>query len=497
LRTFVEHAWSIAEPGVSFVPGWHVDAICEHLEAVTRGQIRNLLITVPPRHTKSYLVSVFWPCWEWIDHPERRWLFSSYAESLAIRDSVKSRRLIQTPWYRTNWPHVELLAGQSEKRRYEILGGGYRIAAGVGGSITGEGGDRVMADDPNNVNEAESDTVRRGVIDWWDTVMSTRLNDPKTSAKVIIMQRCHQADLAGHVLEQGGYEHLSLPARYEGEKRATSIGWSDPRSEPGELLWPARFGEKEIADLERALGSYAAAGQLQQRPSPAEGGMLKRHWWRYWRPASVTLPPVPVKMPDGSIASVEAVPLPARLDVEIQSWDMAFKDLASCDFVVGQAWGALGADRFALDQVRDRLDFPATLQAVRAFSAKWPWAVAKLVEDKANGPAVIAMLQHEIAGLIPVEPQGGKQARAAAVSPQIEAGNVYLPHPSLAPWVEGFIEECATFPNGKHDDQVDTATQALIRLSGVGECETTLLYFGANGELTEDPDAGRISISPY
>lgn len=468
LREFVQQAWAVVEPATAFVPGWHLDAICDHLQAVTSGQIRNLLITLPPRHMKSLAVSVFWLCWEWIRSPERRWLFSSYAETLSLRDSVQCRRLLQSPWYRKNWgDRFVLTSDQNEKRRFENSKSGYRIASSVGGSNTGEGGDRIVVDDPHNVNDAESDLVRQGAIAWWDTVMSTRMNDPKTGAKVIVMQRVHERDLGGHVLEQGGYEHLCLPAEYEGSRKTTVIGWSDPRQQTGELLCPERFGRAEIEELKRRLGSYAAAAQLQQRPSPAEGGLIKRHWWRFWQPRGAALPPVMVKHPDGTVGAVMPTVLPEFFDETLQSWDCAFKDLKSSDYVVGQVWARKSADRFLLDQDRRQMDCPATMEAIRNLTAKWPRARAKLIEDKANGSAVVQMLRHELPGMLPVEPEGGKIARVSAVSPQIESGNVYLPHPAIAPWVEGFIEECAAFPHGRHDDQVDAMSQALLRLTRI------------------------------
>ena len=235
----------------------------------------------------------------------------------------------------------------------------------MGGAAAGEGGDRIVCDDPHNVQDAESDPVRKATLDWWDTVMSTRANDPRTAAMVVVMQRCHQLDLAGHLLERGGWEHLCLPAEYEGSKRATSICFVDPRKDQGELLWQERFGQQEIDSLKRSLGSYAAAGQLQQRPSPAGGGIFKKYWWRYWRPAHLNLPPVQVRMPDGEIRAVPAVPLPERFDTVLLSWDLAFKDLVTSDFVVGQVWAGVKADRFLLDQKRARLDMPKTVQAIR------------------------------------------------------------------------------------------------------------------------------------
>lgn len=477
LKEFVRQAWPVVEPSTDFVAGWHIDAIIEHLEAVTRCQIRNLLINVPPRHMKSLLVSVFWPAWEWIRFPERRWLYSSYAASLSIRDSVKCRRLIESPWYQRLFGNVfSLTSDQNTKGRFDNNRSGYRLSTSVGGAVTGEGGDRIVCDDAHNVQEAESDSVRKGTLDWWDLVMSTRVNDPKTSGKVVVMQRCHQQDLSGHLLEQGGWEHLCLPAEYEGPPCVTSIGWTDPRRDHGELLWPDRFGPQEIGSLKRSLGSYATAGQLQQRPSPAGGGIFKRHWFRYWSPRGMDLPPVIVRLPDGTQQTIAAIEVPPRVDEQIQSWDCAFKDLETSDYVVGQVWGRIRSIYLLGDQIRARMDCPSTVKAVRELSQRWPGTIAKLIEDKANGSAVIQMLSHEIPGILPVNPSGGKIARAAAVSPLIEAGNIYLPHPQFAPWVNDFIEECAAFPNAAHDDQVDAMTQALLRWNLVPE--HTVVYYG-------------------
>jgi predicted phage terminase large subunit-like protein len=424
---------------------------------------------------KSLLVSVFWPAWEWITWPERRWLYSSYGAQLAIRDSIKCRRLIESAWYQARWAdRFALTSDQNTKGRFDNNRSGYRLSTSVGGAATGEGGDRIVCDDPHNVQEAESDAVRKATLDWWDVVMSTRVNDPKTAAKVVVMQRCHQQDLSGHLIEQGGWEHLCLPAEFEGAGCATSIGWSDPRTEHGELLWPDRFGTREIADLKISLGSYAAAGQLQQRPSPSGGGLFRRHWFRYWQPRGADLPPVVVRLPDGTPRSIIAIEMPWRVEEQIQSWDCAFKDKESSDYVVGQAWGRVGSIYFLGDQIRGRMDFPSTLNAVRELSKRFPGTLAKLIEDKANGSAVIQMLYREIPGILPVNPEGGKIARAAAVSPLIEAGNVYLPHPLYAPWVDDFIEECAAFPNGAHDDQVDAMTQALLRWNMVPD--QTIVY---------------------
>lgn len=446
LPEFIRQAWHVVEPATPYVPGWHLDAISDHLEALSAGEIRNLIINIPPRYMKSLSVCVFWPCYEWTKRPALRWLFSSYSDRLATRDSLKCRRLIGSLWYQERYGKVFHLAGdQNEKMRFENDKTGYRLATGVGGAATGEGGDRLIVDDPIKAKDADSEAIRDAANTWWDETMSTRGNDPKTVAKVIIMQRLHEDDLTGHVLAKmrdGGehYEHLCLPAEYEPRVYVSGIGWSDPRTQGGELLWPERFGQTEVDGLKKSLGSYGASGQLQQRPTPRGGGMIKRAWWKFYKVA------------------------PSQFDRVVDSWDMTFKDSKSSDFVAGHKWGKFGADVYLLARIHDRMDFPTAQQAVKNLAAIRPQSPTKLIEDKANGTAIIASLQRIIPGLIPVEPEGSKQARAAAVSPFIEAGNVFLPDPSIAPWIEEVIAECAAFPLGAHDDDVDAMSQALARL---------------------------------
>ncbi len=437
LGAFVHEAWPVVEPGTPFVGNWHIDAICDHLEAITRGELNRLIVNIPPRHMKSLAVTVFWPCWEWLTRPETRWLFASYAQALSTRDSLKCRRLISYPGTRdgrsaaTERTLVErigylglvsllaqmrgaepwqLTGDQSTKQRFENSRTGYRIATSVDGVATGEGGDRVVCDDPHKAEEAQSDVTRESVLRWWDQTMSTRLNQPATGAKVIVMQRLHERDLTGHLLERGGYEHLCLPAEFE---PSHPFVWpADPRTEPGELLWEERIDSEALEEIKVSLGSYGAAGQLQQRPAPDEGGILKRSWWRWW---------------DGH---PEGAP---HFDQVVQSWDMAFKDTDGSDYVVGQVWGKFGADKYLIHQVRARLEFTETVQAVieltewveRTYPARRTHS--KLVEDKANGPAVISQLRRRVPGLVAVDPQGDKVARARAVAPDVEAGNVHLP----------------------------------------------------------------------
>jgi predicted phage terminase large subunit-like protein len=273
--------------------------------------------------------------------------------------------------------------------------------------------------------------------------MSSRLVDFENSVRIIIMQRLVEGDLAGKAIAQG-YEHLMLPMEYEPKRKCvTSIGFEDPRTVEGELLNRKRFPRSAIENLKRELGSRGTAAQLQQNPIAAGGNIIKEQWARFYEV------------------------LPKRFHNLIQSWDCTFKDADDSDFVVGQVWGQHGANYYLVDQIRGRMNFVETCNAIRMLSSKHPKARTKIIEDKANGPAVISALKREVPGLIPVNPEGGKEARVHAVEPLWEAGNVYLPSGNLATWVTGpdsFLDEVIGFPAKPHDDQVDAMSQALIYL---------------------------------
>lgn len=438
LAYFVKKAWPILEPTTTYVPGFHIDAICSALEAVTRGEIRNLVINMPPRHMKSLLVSVFWPVWVWLNKPSARWLFSSYAADLSIRDSVKCRRLITHPWFMARFSDCFKLTGdQNQKEKFENDKTGYRIATSVGGRGTGEGGDFIVVDDPHKVGEAESKPVREGVLAWWDEEMSSRGNDPKTVAKVIVMQRVHQADLTGHVLFQGGYDHLCLPAEYDGPRSFLSTGWTDPRKSFGELLWPDRFGYSELKEAKLRLGSRGAAGQLQQRPAAEEGDIIKRAWiQRYQEP-------------------------PERYEEHLISVDATFTGKSTSDFVAIQVWSRYGARKWLRHRVKKQLGITETIRALLEVTELFPEATLKLIENKANGPALEDLLKLKVSGLVLWEPEGDKVARMNAVAPQFEAGNVFIP---ADPSYDEYIDELCTFPNAANDDESDATSMALLRL---------------------------------
>lgn len=405
---------------------------------------------MPPRHGKSELISKYFPAWFLGTYPDRRIILASYEAGYAATWGRKARDLLEEWGPRLFGVAVDQKSSAAD--RWDIKGReGGMITAGAGGAITGKGASVAIIDDPiKNSEDALSETIREKVWDWYRSTLRTRLQgEPR--AIILVMTRWHEDDLAARLIaaEAEGGEHwevLELPALADPTQAKP-----DPLGrEAGAALCPELFDERALLATAATLGSFWWTALYQQRPAPAEGGILKRGWFRRYRP------------PDGE---AERRAFLASFDEILQSWDMAFKDTKGSDFVVGQVWGRRAADCYLLAQRRGRLGFPATVEAVRAVSAAWPLALTKLVEDKANGPAVIDTLKHELAGLVAVDPEGGKLARAAAISGMVEAGNVYLPD---EPWVDEFLTECAAFPNGAHDDQVDAMTQALLRLMLVG-----------------------------
>lgn len=417
----------------------------------------------------SSLISVLYPAWVWTRDPSEKFLFGSYAKELATGDSTRTRRIIESEWYQARWPHVQLMEDQNMKTAFENTATGKRQVTSVGGMTTGLGGTFLIMDDPHNVQKAESAVVREAAVQWFRESWSTRANSPDT-VRIVVMQRVHQSDVSGYCLSQGDWDHLCLPMKYEGNKKETSIGWCDPREEFGELLWPERYNEDEIHALEVTLGSVGTAAQLQQRPVPRGGGTFQKEWLCFWYDDELGIPePVVVQKKDGTFQEQPQKCLPDNIDRDtaLASWDMAFKGEATSDYVVGQVWtrGGKGdrANYYLLAQERGQWDFTSTLEAVRRLQEKVSTNIT-LVEEKANGPAIIAAMRSEIPGLIAVNPEGGKESRASACAPLFEAGNVWLPHPDQFPWVQSLVDEICMFPRATYDDQVDAMTQALKRI---------------------------------
>ena len=438
LKDFVRGAWMIVEPSRRYHTNWHIEAICEHLEAVTMGQIRKLIINIPPRHMKSLLVCVFWPVWVWLKSPEARWIFSSYADNLSKRDSLKCRNILDSAFYNTVFkPQWSLKDDQNEKMRFENSATGYRIATSVGGAGTGDGGDYLVVDDPHKATDIYSEVKRQAVITWWRDVMSSRGNDPKTVRKVVVMQRLHEKDLSGELLSDGDWDHLMIPARYEPRRSViTSIGWKDPRQEENQILWPTRMPEKELDALAKEMTPLTAPGQLQQNPQPANGGLFKRHWWQRYKKSEFLLD---------------------KADLIIQFWDTAQKAGISNDCSVCATWAKTKTGFYLLDLWRGKVEAPQLKSTCIDLYAKMePHAV--VIEDKSSGSSLIQQLRQETTiPVIPYNPgQNDKEVRAVAAVPMVEAKNCYLPEGE--PWVEDFISEHERFPLSEYMDQVDTTS---------------------------------------
>ena len=504
LSEFVGHFWHVVEPETPLIWNWHIEAISLHLEAVTQMQvwdvdagpkpddaIKDLIINSPPGHMKSLITCVFWPAWEWIRYPWIQSIFSSYALELAIRDSIRCRDIVQSDQYQ-EWfePAWKIRDDRNQQKLFQNTAGGRRQCVAVGAGTTGFRGHKIVVDDALNAVDAVSDTKRSGANTWWDKAASSRLNDPRKGCKVIMGQRLHEEDLTGHAIGKGYYDHLCLPSEFDPERRrTTSIGFTDPRTEPGELLFPLFFTKEVLSQARLDLGTTDYEAQHQQNPAPPGGLIFKKWWWRYWQYPNMDLPPIEVRDESGNIHRIPAMVLPSDPGQILQSWDMSFKDVEDADFVAGGTWSRHGANVFWLDLDYGRKSFAESVKAVKSAKEKWPRTGAILIEDKANGPAVISTLTGKVPGIIAVDPQGGKEARAHATSPFVEAGNVYLPHPKMPgfEWVEPGLNQLTSFPKGSHDDIVDQATQALLRIFGIAMRPGRSAYKPVRSETTYVP----------
>lgn len=586
LYEFVKQGWHVIEPATPFCEGWHLEAICHHLESVTRGDIRRLLINIPPRHAKSLICSVFWPMWVWIEQPHFRWMGASYALSLASRDNRKCKMLIESDWYQARWGDVvQLSTDQRGKTRFETTARGYRLSVSVESSATGEGGDGIIClapatpittdrgvfpiaeivdkripakalsynhhrnrrewkeievyekssgrrsvrvsfsdgrfveathdhpfsvigkgyvqaealqpddavveesyvslsvasvepiatpeyvynlriadnhnyfacgvlthncDDPHSVRDASSDVKREDALYWFDTTLSTRLNDPKKGVMVIVMQRLHERDVSGHVLAKGGYEHLCLPAEFRADRRCTtSIGWSDPRTVEGELLWPAQVPQKELDALKKSLGPQAYSAQFQQDPVTAGGNVFKAEWFRYF---SVSDQFYVLHRPDGE-----------KKVLRQQCWLFATVDLAisksnSADYTVIATWAVTpDNDLLLVELLRERLDGPEAEATIKQCYARHRQTYI-VVEATAYQLTMTQQLARGGVPVKPYKPHRDKVSRAISASTFYAAGQVY--HQQFAAYLTDLETELVNFPVGAHDDTVDAVSCA-------------------------------------
>ncbi len=402
--------------------------------AIFANETKIIVVEAPPRHGKSELVSHWLPCWYLSMFPHRRVLLSAYAADFAAEWGEKARNTLNKFYDATG---VRVSQDSSARNRWRTEQGGGMETAGVGGQTTGKGAGLFVIDDPiKDAEEADSEVIREKHWNWWMTVPWTRREPGIGTVYVVMHTRWHQDDLAGRILANENLKpfvtRLRFPALAEDENDLLG-------RKPGDALWPEGIsaeGPNGLLALKSGMSARWWNAQFQQSPTSAEGAEIKRHWWRWYDEMPVSR---------------------NQLDFVVASWDCAFRDSDGSDYVVGQVWGVYGSYRYLLEQVRDRLDFTATVAAVASIHEKWKPNVT-LVEAKANGDAVINTLQAHVPGIVPVEPQGGKESRVRAASPQIEAGNVFLPKTK---WAEELVEEAAAFPLGKHDDMVDACSQAL------------------------------------
>lgn len=444
-------AWPQTEPS-SLLWNWHLDAMAEHLQAVARRQIRDLVMNVPPGSGKSRWASVLWPSWVWTFDPERRFLCASFSEKLVLRDARAMRALTGGAWYRARWPAVEYPRDDSASTAAALFQNtrkGFRKSATVRGEWTGEHGDDLLVDDPIDPLGAASAAELDQCLEWYTGTMPTRFRDHTTSTRTLVMQRLHERDLTAE-FKRAGATVLCLPMRFD--PRHPDRYARDRRAEPGDLLIPKRLPAEELDKIERTLGPTRTAAQMQQRPVPAGGAVFKAEWFKRW-----------TELPAGGTWSMEV--------------DATFKKTDDGSYVVIQVWCDDGPRHYLVDQHRERMGFAATCSAIRAMRARWPKVRAVRIEDKANGPAIIEALSGAdgIGGVVAVPADGGKEARANAVQGTVAGGDVYLPDEQHAKypdgrvgaaWVPAFVHECTSFPKGENDDQVDGMTQHLNAVGG-------------------------------
>lgn len=435
-RAFVKKVFATVSPGVELKWNWHLDVMCDYLEAARRGDIKRLIINVPPRSLKSIICSIAWPAWILGHNAAAQIIGASYGETLAIKLSVDTRLVIESDWYKDLFPGTMLSPDQNEKWKYQTTKRGHRISASVGGKITGEGAQYILLDDPIKPDEALSEAGRRNVNNWIRQTLMSRFNDQNTGIFVLIMQRVHEDDPSGNFISDGGWTHVSLPGEFLVDTVIPNpLGKADWVIKAGTLLDPVR-GNKMVLDQQlKDMGESAYAGQIMQNPAPAEGGMVKWHWFKFYEDR------------------------PFGFDAIIQAWDTAIKVETEHDWSVGMVWGIRWDGYYLLDLVRKKVKYPELKTEVKKlYERDLPRYI--LVEDKASGQQLLqdygAQRGVPMLGLMP---DGNKIVRLNVVTDVIYSGKVYLP--AHAPWLESFKEELRVFPNGKHDDQVDCLSMFL------------------------------------
>lgn len=442
----------------------------------------------PPRCGKTNLASIVFPAQTWtkrernyLNGPSVRFLCGSYNDDLALQNSLKTRRLIQSPWYQARWGNTfNLRDDQNTKTQFDNDQGGSRRAASVRGSLLGLGGDIIVVDDPHNTEEAESEVERSNAMNWWKEVSTTRLNDPKHSPLVVVMQRLHQNDVSGVITASESYEsdwvHLMIPARHDPTRHCVTVlkwdeagepeqTWEDPRTEPDELMWPERLGDAELANAAVNLGPYMYAGRYQQMPQPAGGGIIKEDWWQLWPPEG------DLTTADGRALKPLAYP---EMDFILASVDTAMTTKEESDESAMTIWGIYRNQWdmpciMLMEAWAERMEFHALVNRIMTSCTKRR-VDRLLVEAKNNGYNVVQEILRLTRGegwsVVPEPVKGDKTARLHACVPVFAAGQVFAPDRK---WAERVIDQCAMYPKGQHDDLCDSTSQAInhMRRSGL------------------------------
>ncbi len=437
LQAFNEKVFATLEPGTIFIPNWHLAHLAWQLGRVERGEIRRLIITVPPRSSKSLTVSVAWPLYVLGHDPTRRIICVSYTEDLARKFSVDRRTVAQSAWYRELFPSMQLSGPRPRDLELRTTQFGSCFAAGVGGAILGRGADIIVVDDPLKALDALSRAERRRVAEFYDNTLLTRLNDKRRGAIVIVMQRLHEDDLVGHVLSRDDWEVVSLPAiaTEDAAYRLSDAPGDIHSRRRGDILDPEREPLHVLEQIRRAQGSLTFQAQYQQAPIPPGGHVIRREWLRFYDQA------------------------PEQFERVVVSWDTASTLGESSDWSVGTVWGSIGLDFYLLDVWRDKVEVPDLRRAIVGLGRDWE-AHATIVEDTELGRAIVQDLRRTgTARPLLNRSIFDKEARLLAQAARFEAGQVHLP--SEAAWLAEYIHELLAFPNGRHDDQVDATSQAL------------------------------------
>lgn len=455
LMSFTERCFQQLSPKGGYRHNWHLDLIADRLERCRRGDCRRLIINVPPRSLKSMLASVALPAF-WLGHnPSAQILCASYGQDLADKLSGDCRMIMSSPWYQALFP-TRLSRARNAVQEFTTTANGTRMATSVGGVVTGRGAELIIIDDPQKPDEAASDQQRHKVNDWFDGTLFSRLNNKEDGVIILIMQRLHMDDLAGHLLERGGWELLSLPAEAEVLEEFTYDTPAGPMRhlrQPGDLLHPEREPKAVLDELRKNLGEYGYAGQYQQAPYPAGGAMVKESWLMTYGPDQ----------------------LPKRFEQVVMSWDTANKASELADYSVCTIWGYISPHIYLLNVLRKKLDYPNLKKVIKDLTAQFrPTKI--LIEDKASGTQLIQELRQDGVHVVEgVKPEGDKVMRMNAQTGFFEQGRVLLPE--QAPWLEEYRKELISFPKAKHDDQVDSTAQALKWIHEYGQEPGIIGYY--------------------